>query len=706
MRGLFRGGMQRLQTGAEKKRKIIIFCENLTLRSFFSSLLPFLLQRRCIKKETVCVLLFNCSRAMLEVARYLKNLIGMECSLIKYSIEDIRDENGYSVRLKVAYQELAKFQMKIEDGPTFRALTDCLKSEGRLIRFLSKCLCKYDPSGIDGHKYIWNALLLINIFACIARKNHERNHGIFVFLEKRIWWKSLQDYGARIGVTIKALPRQLKFEYKLKRSDRFFLRQTIDAVIRKRVFHSNQASANSGKNPCVATEYYGHLNLNRPELYSDVFFLNNSELQGSDTKLFFRDRSISLDRDMYNELRSHGITPIVLDPRASKVPEAYIHNFKIKSTHRKITARGPAAEAKWLQREATEFDWLKSYWHDIFVQHGVKVYFHWYKYDAEHMAIADAMKDLGGIMALYQRSFEVQPTAETTLSLDIEFGFSPNEAELERKNKSHISYHVTTGYPGDFRFPLLRNEAIRIREDLRRNGAKHILAYFDENTIDDPRWFASHEFTKKNYAYILNKVLANPWLGLVVKPKSPSNLRQRLGLVCDLLDAALVSNRCYLLSGGVLQGSYPPSVAALAADLAIHDSLAAATAGLESALCGTPTLLMDFEGWPGNKLYRLGLGRVVFTDWDSAWEACCEHFGAKHQKNKYGDWSPMLNELDPFRDGRAAERIGTYLKWLLDGFKAGFDRETVMADAAERYCRLWGYDKITSVNIYNYRKAS
>lgn len=49
-----------------------------------------------------------------------------------------------------------------------------------------------------------------------------------------------------------------------------------------------------------------------------------------------------------------------------------------------------------------------------------------------------------------------------------------------------------------------------------------------------------------------------------------------------------------------------------------------------------------------------------------------------------------MDELDPFRDGRAAQRIGAYLQWLLGGFDAGLDRETVLADAAERYAARWG----------------
>ena len=58
----------------------------------------------------------------------------------------------------------------------------------------------------------------------------------------------------------------------------------------------------------------------------------------------------------------------------------------------------------------------------------------------------------------------------------------------------------------------------------------------------------------------------------------------------------------------------------------------------------------------------------------------------------------MLDELDQFRDGRAAERMGDYLKWLIDGYKSGLERDTIMADAAERYCRTWGYDKVTQIN--------
>jgi hypothetical protein len=61
----------------------------------------------------------------------------------------------------------------------------------------------------------------------------------------------------------------------------------------------------------------------------------------------------------------------------------------------------------------------------------------------------------------------------------------------------------------------------------------------------------------------------------------------------------------------------------------------------------------------------------------------------------------MLDELDPFRDGGAAERMGMYLKWLLEGFRAGLGRARVMADAAQRYTDRWGKDKVTQIPFFS-----
>ena len=42
--------------------------------------------------------------------------------------------------------------------------------------------------------------------------------------------------------------------------------------------------------------------------------------------------------------------------------------------------------------------------------------------------------------------------------------------------------------------------------------------------------------------------------------------------------------------------------------------------------------------------------------------------------------------------------MGNYLKWIMDGFDAGLSAEENLADAAERYAKEWGVDKITKVS--------
>ena len=74
-----------------------------------------------------------------------------------------------------------------------------------------------------------------------------------------------------------------------------------------------------------------------------------------------------------------------------------------------------------------------------------------------------------------------------------------------------------------------------------------------------------------------------------------------------------------------------------------------------------------------------------------------EHFKTPNGIPGFGDWSSIIAEFDPFRDGKAAYRMGTYMKWLMDGFDQGMDRETVMADAAEMYIQEWGADKIIEI---------
>jgi hypothetical protein len=86
----------------------------------------------------------------------------------------------------------------------------------------------------------------------------------------------------------------------------------------------------------------------------------------------------------------------------------------------------------------------------------------------------------------------------------------------------------------------------------------------------------------------------------------------------------------------------------------------------------------------------------VFDDWEKMWNVIKENFDT-NKIPLLGDWSPIIDDIDPFRDGKAAYRMNTYLNWLLEGFKKGLARDDVLEMTAERYASEWGDDKVISL---------
>ncbi len=690
---------------------MICFVERLTVRTWCLSLLPRFLGRRGWGEAVTRCTAVDHSRLGLWCARACRRWTGVVVEPLRFHLADVRDEHGLLIWLRVRYQDLAEVQANAMGDASFRRMLERVPQPSRLRTYLANALAATD---VADRQTLWRALLLIQVCRWRARQEPAASRGpaTVCFIERRPWFNAIDRYAARWGIPL--IPVQPVCEPRtwLREQIPLWLIQGVRRLRSRWLCARQRRSLRRGRrtSPAVrpaaqgriAVEYYGHLNLAQPERQSNLFFWQQSSLSAGDLVVTFALPQDPLDDAKDAELKQQGMAALVLHPKAATVSEArgfFPHHAPWVDRRDVPGADAPrgGTEGRWLRRYARNYALERAYWTDLFASQRVKLYVSWFKNTETHCAIADALQSLGGVTTIYHRSYEMNPSAESTTAADIVFGFSQEGAEIERRSGSVIPYYVATGYLGDHRFPLLRGRARELRDGLRQRGATRILAFCDENSFDEHRWAPGHVLTREHYAFLLERVLAEPWFGLVLKPKTPLALRRRLGPVAALLDRALVTGRCVMFEGGLIQGSYPPAAAALAADVMVHGHLYGATAGVESALAGTPTLLLDREGWAVSPLYRLGVGRVVFREWDVLWTACLEHWRWPGGVPGFGDWSPVLHELDPFRDGRAAERMGTYLQWLLEGFDAGVDRETVMADAAERYAARWGCDKVIEV---------
>lgn len=671
-----------------------IFVEHLTFIQWVFQIFP---ASFGLKKSPVFV--FDASPITLRITKLFGRFFGIQIEKLDFRLVDIKDENGLLVREKIPYDDLIRVQEKILSSDFFAKFLKSAEIRNRMPTYIAKNIS--DVSFLV-QANLQRALLLIQIAVWVLKGRGDKEVSCHLYLENRSWFSFIEEYGLEYGILVRELlPR---FHVSIRKG--WF--QHIYHQFLYYTWHVRfgfKGKFPNGKRekpdlPMVAVEYYGQFNLEEPHKHSDFFFLQQSQLSGKNVMATFGSYKNPLDDEKWNALQKHGIRSVIVHPRATKVPHCPPLRPKFyrggeKNIRAFVSSSSLAQlEKKWLKETLRSYDQKRSYWKDIFQKQNAKIYLSWYRYDGSHCAIADAIRDLGGVMAIYQRALDTVPLIDTRVDVDIVFGFSKFCADLDRKTKSTIPHFVVTGYLGDHRFALLRDQAKKVRENLKKNGATHIITYLDENSAEDSRWHTGHEFMRVNYDFLFRQVLSDSTIGLVLKPKVPHTLRRRLGPVAALLDEALGTGRVYFYD----RYGYPPCAAALASDVTIHGHLSAGTAGMECALAGVPTLLLDRESWPVSPLYQLGVGKVVFTDWPSLWGTCQEHWKNPKGIPGFGDWSSMINEFDPFRDGRAAERMGTYTQWLLESFRTGSNREEAMEEASTRYRKTWGQDKVFSVN--------
>ncbi len=649
----------------------------------------------------------DATRAGVLLARLTSRLaFAGEVVPLRFRLFDVRDASGDLVRLTLAYRDAALFLRTVVESGEFRS---ALLGSGESIHLRSYLQKSVMAEGDYARTTLWRALFLVHVAAWVAAR--EGTSEPILVMSRRVWQDAVDEYARRAGVFVLHSARTIGWWANTILS---LLRLNKESLRALRLITGERglggglnlllrgaavlAPVPGSDKPGLAVEYYGQMNLDSPEFYSDLFFWQQSDLRADDVLIVHNILLDPVTQERLAEVTEHGMSLVALHPSVGRAEVPVFHHWPggLRSRHTPPGAVGRSIEVRWASSKRSSYLDERDRWSDLFLQTGARVWVSWYKYGTQHLVIADALASLGGATALYQRSFEDMPSPESMVSCDVYFGYSGRQALVEAQQESCIPYYVVTGYLGDHRFRLLKGQAADIRDRLAAAGAQRVIAFFDENSADDERWHTGHGPVRENYASLLERVLSDNALGLILKPKVHWSLRKRLGDVAELLSRAEATGRCVVLGKGKVQSSYPPSLAALAADVAIHGHACAATAGVEAALAGVPTLLLDREGFHMSSFYSLGR-RVVFEDWNSLWEAMDEHWSTPGGLPGLGDWSPMLDDLDPFRDGRAAERMGTYLDWLLDGLKAGGSRTDVLADAAERYVSMWGEQHVIEV---------
>ncbi|MFC1679663.1 hypothetical protein ACFL2T_05585 [Elusimicrobiota bacterium] len=360
---------------------------------------------------------------------------------------------------------------------------------------------------------------------------------------------------------------------------------------------------------------------------------------------------------------------------------------------------GPTdAVEKFIIRTARELTAEVDYWREFFLSFNVRLLFLPNEGDpsiiAQVMAM-DSLGDRGGLVLGKLRSdFGDTPEAVTGYyTRHVFFTWSERYQDYFLPPFNSVGTQVVAGHPDDHIFSSTVDSLKSLRADMESRGASFLIALLDTGHDPDPKAavFSSADL-EEFYRVFLEWVMTDPSVGIVIKSKK-AHVIERLPGIHSLLASAEATGRCHNLKGPL--GRHP-SDASKISDFAVG-------CGVSSAL--TEAVIAGCRGvhyhkhFPQDHDYfdwdrKSGRERLVFTDLAKLKTAIGGYRDDPAAWPGLGDWTSHLPSLDPFRDGKAAQRMGTYLRWCLEGFDKGLGRDEVLSSVNERYAAEWGEDKI------------
>jgi hypothetical protein len=217
---------------------------------------------------------------------------------------------------------------------------------------------------------------------------------------------------------------------------------------------------------------------------------------------------------------------------------------------------------------------------------------------------------------------------------------------------------------------------------MRSRGVKYLVSIFDCG-VPMPNF----------NNFFLRWLLEDSCLGLLIKPKGNGFLNNMGSDLRTLYDEALKTGRVYLFDYDA-----SPADAGRVSDFSV--GIGGISAVVTAALHGARIFYLDYERLnqgpqkPYNTLHSLGEKRCVFYDPESLKQAVLEYIDNPKTNPDLGDASPVLNEFDSFRDGKASERIGEYISWYLEGLDKTLEKDVALQEATQRYAAKWGEEKV------------
>lgn len=252
-------------------------------------------------------------------------------------------------------------------------------------------------------------------------------------------------------------------------------------------------------------------------------------------------------------------------------------------------------------------------------------------------------------------------------------------------------YFIISGHPLVDESKKYTSQRKNERDSQKKKGIKFIITLFD-NAYDSDSPF-SKKMMKYFYSHFFQWLMDDEELLIIAKEKRGNNLDKIALEMNDSMDRVVKTGRFIRFDNPL---NYLPSRVSYNSDMVIGIGISSAV--IEAVIAGCRGIHCDLSENRVHNFYRWGYEKIVFDDIDRMIAALKRYKENPAHEPGLGDWSSHIDKLDPFHDGKAGERVGAYIRWLLERFDKGEGRDDAIRYANERYAERWGIDKVIDVN--------
>ena len=423
------------------------FIEKLTVYSWLFSVLPEIQRRSKADKDQGNTLLYyvDASCQGLWLSRWMATFLKIEIKRLDFTFFDAKNKNGDFFWWTVMFEDLADLQKYMFQYPALQEIIKKNKADEHLRFFLMRRILYFDSSLF----ILMHILLLIRVAS--LKQGTENRINMFFFSSQRPWLSQVKKWAEARNVNIIPMRWGRGSSVKEIMAGPGFIKHSIKQVLfawmgtQKALGMAGQGDQRHSQDlsPKIAVEFYGHLNLDSPQLSSDLFFCQQASALNKDILIYFQHPVFPVSDQAWDEIRAHGMSAVVMNPRATTTSRVPLFNYvgQLREEDRSKGATDDKSKddiRRDLAQQVAEYYKQKDYWSNFFARHNIKMHVSWYKIESKYFPMADALNSLGGVSVIYQRSFGSDSNPWVVTKADVVFGFSKFGAHLGKDTDSLI----------------------------------------------------------------------------------------------------------------------------------------------------------------------------------------------------------------------------------------------------------------------------